>query len=235
MKRFFTLAALFISMVSFAAAPPRAGRLIISNADNTISHVRVNGRLYNLDQQTIIFNNLAAGRQFLEVYRTERPRFGVGRGKLVLVQTTPLYVDPSFIVDVNINRTGRITIGKTLKIRNGNLRYYDARDGRYYQDERFATRGDARYDGRDDNRYNDRNDSYGDRANGNDRNYGYGDRANGNDRNDRFDPNDNRYNDGKDNRGPVNGQGKNEVRENRPEVLPVPVPGNGGRPVRKVM
>lgn len=176
MKRFFTLAALFISMVSFAAAPPRAGRLIISNADNSISHVRINGRIYNVDQQTIILSNLVGGRHILEVYRTERNPYNFGRAKSVMVYSTPVYVDPSFIVDVTINRFGRVSIAKSMKMRNGDFRNYDARDDRYDYDKRNGGYDDNRNGGYDGNRGG----GYDDGRNGgyNDKNGGYNDGRN---------------------------------------------------------
>ena len=153
MKRFFTLAALFISMVSFAAAPPRAGRIIIKNGDYNDILVRINGRTYNVDQQTLILNNLAGGRHHLEIYKTERKPYRLGRSKAVLIYSSAVYVDPSFIVDVNINRFGRVSVGKSVIVRNGNDRY----DNNRYDNDRYDNDRDGRYgdDGYPDNRYND--------------------------------------------------------------------------------
>jgi hypothetical protein len=146
MKRFFTLAALFISMVSFAAAPPRAGRIIINNGDYNNIMVRINGRTYNVDQQTLVLNNLAGGRHQLEIFKTERKPYGFGRSKPVLIYSSAVYVDPSFIVDVNINRLGRVSVGKSVIVRNGNDRYgNDGYGNDRYDNDRNGSYGDDRY------------------------------------------------------------------------------------------
>jgi hypothetical protein len=153
MKRFFTLAALFISMVSFAAAPPRAGRIIINNGDYNNILVRINGRSYNVDQQTLVLNNLVGGRHHLEIFKTERKPYGFGRSKPVLIYSSAVYVDPSFIVDVNINRFGRVSVGKSVIVRKGNDRF----DNNRYDNDRYDNDRDSRYgdDKYPDNRYND--------------------------------------------------------------------------------
>ncbi|HTE26135.1 hypothetical protein [Flavitalea sp.] len=174
MKRFFTLAALFISMVSFAAAPPRAGRIIINNGDYNNIVVRINGRSYNVDQQTLILNNLVGGRHHLEVYKTEKKPFGFGRSKPVLIFSSAIYVDPSFIVDVNINRFGKVSIGKSVIVKNGNDRYDNNRyDNDRYDDDRDGRSIDDRYNdnsgpndkSNDGKRYDDK--TYPDNGNGN--------------------------------------------------------------------
>ena len=140
MKRFFTLAALFISIVSFAAAPPRAASIMINNADNSMIQVRLNGRTYNVNQQTILLNNLAGGRHQLEIYKTEKKPFGFIKSRPVLIYSSAVYVDASFIVDVNISRSGKVSIGKSLPVRNNGDRYRNVDSDRY-----------------DDNRYDDSN------------------------------------------------------------------------------
>ena len=166
MKRFFTLAALFISMISFAAAPPRAGRIIINNADNNNILVRINGRSYNVDQQALILNNLAGGRHHLEVYKTDRRPYGFGRSKPVLIYSSPVYVDPSFIVDVNVNRFGKVSIGKSVIVKNGSRYGNDGYGNDRYDNGRYGNEGyggnnrvDNGRDGRSaDDRYYDKND-----------------------------------------------------------------------------
>ncbi|MHA4845654.1 hypothetical protein ACX0G7_15880 [Flavitalea antarctica] len=148
MKRIFTLAALFISMVSFAAAPPRAGRMIINNGDYNNIVIRINGRSYNVDQQTLVLNNLAGGRHHLEVFRIERKPRSFGRSKPVLIYSSAVYVDPSFIVDVNVSRFGRVSVGKSMIVRNGSDRYGNDRYGNdRYDNDRDRNYGDDRYDG----------------------------------------------------------------------------------------
>jgi hypothetical protein len=162
MKRIFTLAALFISMVSFAAAPPRTGRIIINNGDYNNIVIRINGRSYNVDQQTLVLNNLTGGRHHLEVFKTERKPNGFGRSKPVLIYSSAVYVDPSFIVDVNVNRFGRVSVGKSMIVRNGNDRYGTDRYGNdSYGNDRYDNDRDGNYG---DDRYND-NKSRNDKSN----------------------------------------------------------------------
>ena len=149
MKRFFTLAALFISMVSFAAAPPRAASIVINNADKDMIQVRLNGRTYNVNQQTILLNNLAGGRHRLEIYKIERKPFGFIKPKPVLIFSSAVYVDASFIVDVNISRFGKVSIGKSLPQRNGRDRYNND-DSRVYNDNRYDDSNKGRNGGFDD-------------------------------------------------------------------------------------
>ena len=151
MKRFFTLAALLVSMVSFAAPNPKTGRIIITNTDNSIIQVRVNGRTYNVTGQPMILNNLAGGRHQLQIFKTERRPYSIGNAKRVLIYNAPVYVDQSFIVDVNVNRTGKVSIGKSMIINNGNARNdrYNDRDGWYSNDRLNDNRneyGNDRYE-----------------------------------------------------------------------------------------
>ncbi len=151
MKRFFTLAALLVSMVSFAAPKPKAGRIIITNSDNSIIQVRVDGRSYNVTGQPMILNNLAGGRHQLQIFRIDRRVYGPGKSKPVLIYNAPVYVDQSFIVDVNVGRTGKVSIGKSMVINNGNDRYNQRDD--WYADNRNGYGGNRN----DYDRYEDKN------------------------------------------------------------------------------
>jgi hypothetical protein len=133
MKRFFTLAALLISIVSFAAAPPRAGKIIINNADNDLIQVRINGKTYNVNQQTMVLNNLYGGKHHIEIYKTERKQNGRIRNKAHLIYSSAVYVDPSFILDININRMGRVTLQKSIPVRYDNDRHAGMNKGRNSQ------------------------------------------------------------------------------------------------------
>jgi hypothetical protein len=152
MKRFFTLAALFVSMISFAAPLPRAGRIIISNADNSLIQVRINGRSYNVDRQPLIINNLAGGRHQVQIFKSERKPYGFTRSRPVLIYNAAVYVDPSYIVDLNVNRAGKVVLGKSVVVRNGN-RF----DGNAYDNDRYDNNrnDDNRYDNRFDTDRND--------------------------------------------------------------------------------
>jgi hypothetical protein len=156
MKRFFTLAALLVCMVSFAAPKPKAGRLIITNADNSIIQVRVDGRTYNVAGQPMILSNLAGGRHQLQIFKIERRSYGFGKAKSVLIYNAPVYVDQSFIVDVNVNRTGKVSIGKSIVMNNGPAR--SNRDDRY---------PNGRYDDNTPGYDRDGNDGYSDNRHGN--------------------------------------------------------------------
>lgn len=168
MKRIFTLAALFISMVSFAGAPPRAGRMIVTNGDFNNIFIRIDGRTYNVDEQTLVLNNLAGGRHHLEIYKIERKPYGFGRNKPVAIFSSAVYVDPSFIVDVNINRFGRVSVGKSVIVRNG----YE-RNG-YDRNSHDRSDYDA-YDNDHEDRYN--NDRYNDGNKGSDDRYRNGNKS----------------------------------------------------------
>ncbi len=165
MKRFFTLATLLVSMVSFAAPLPRAGRIIITNADNSIIQVRINGRSYNVNGQPLLLNNLAGGRHQVQIFKSERRPYGYSRSRPVLIYNAAVYVDPSYIVDLNVNRAGRVIVGKSLILRNGK-RFGDDNPARNrYDDSRYENNHDNnnRFDsgngGSPQGRYNDKQDS----------------------------------------------------------------------------
>jgi hypothetical protein len=145
MKRFFTLTALLISIVSFAAPLPRAGRIIVSNQDNSLIHVRINGRSYNVDGQPLIISNLAGGRHQVQIFKSERKPFGYTRSRPVMIYNAAVYVDPSYIVDLNVVRNDRRY--------NDNRFDNNRRDDTRYQDNRYD---DKRYNNNDydNNRYN---------------------------------------------------------------------------------
>ncbi|RYG01153.1 MAG: hypothetical protein EOO02_13365, partial [Chitinophagaceae bacterium] len=174
MKRFFTLAALLITIVSFAAPVPRGGRIIISNSDNSLISVRLNGRMYNVNRQTIFLENLAGGKHRLEVYKTEKRPFS--SSKTVLIFSQAVYVDPSYILDVFIDRFGAVNLKKNMTVRSTGNGYGNGYGDRYGErnDDRYDDRTVIRYDARnggamnpqyENDRNNDRNKDNNDRNN----------------------------------------------------------------------
>lgn len=160
MKRFFTLAALLVSMVSFASPKPKAGRIIITNTDNSIIQVRVDGRTYNVNGQPVILNNLSGGRHQLQIFKIERNSYAFEKARPVLIYNAPVYVDHSFIVDVNVNRKGKVSIGKSMIVQNGTVR--NDRDNRYPGDRSYNDKPGL--DRNDNDRYDDNRNNYPQKA-----------------------------------------------------------------------
>ena len=124
MKNIFTLSALLFTMASFAAAPPKNSRIVITNSDNSFIQVKINGTLYSLDNNTIVLNNIYPGRHKIEVFKTEKRSNRWFRPRPQLIYSSTMFIESSSLVDININRAGNVRVQKNVDNR------YDDHKGR---------------------------------------------------------------------------------------------------------
>lgn len=144
MKRIFTLAAILLSITTFAADKyphPNDSKVAIRSNSDAFIQVFIDGKQYNMNRNGFIMDNIRSGRHRIEVYKVDN--YGMFRKRPQMVYSNVTFVKPWESLNININRGERVFV-----------------------DTRFD-RGD-RYHGRDD-RYNDRDD-----RRGNDRDYGHG-------------------------------------------------------------
>jgi hypothetical protein len=151
MKKIFTLIAVLFSITTFAAPGPKASKISISNNDRSKMQVKIDGRMYDLNN-TFVMDNVRAGSHSITIYKTERYGF---RTVTKTIYNSSMFVSPGQLIDVDINRSGTVSV-KTLST------------DKYGRDDR--NRGNERnFNDRNDNR-NDRNDR--NNNNGRDNNYG---------------------------------------------------------------
>ncbi|MEP7164207.1 MAG: DUF4476 domain-containing protein [Ferruginibacter sp.] len=135
MKKFFTLIAVLLSMLSSFAQPNEArrpfnnqGRLSISTVTNDPVRVLVDGNNYSIkgndDERTI--NDIRPGYHSIKVYQQKRSKNNSRKmnKNMQLVYEGNIYVKPQYHVDVVINRFGKAFIDE----RQMNAGYYDDND-----------------------------------------------------------------------------------------------------------
>ncbi|HYE54551.1 MAG TPA: DUF4476 domain-containing protein [Chitinophagaceae bacterium] len=157
-KMYTMIAALLLSIVSFAAERPKSGRLTIATYDNAEIRAEIDGRRYSESDNTVRINNINPGYHSIQVYRrTSSGAFS--RNREQLVYSTNLYVKPDHQVDIIIDRSGRASVKEydlRKKGRNRKNNDWDTRnDNSRWED---YDNWDRNYDGRNDGRWNDRPD-----------------------------------------------------------------------------
>jgi hypothetical protein len=122
MKKIFTLAALLFSLISFAAAPPKATKIVVNNFDNAIVQVRIDGTMYNVTDNSFVLKNIVPGRHKIEVFKMER-KSRMFRPRAELIYKSTVMIEPSAVLDININRFGNVSVTKKIDDRfDGNGR-----------------------------------------------------------------------------------------------------------------
>ena len=145
MKKIFTLIAVLFSITTFAAPGPKTSKISISNNDRSKMQVKIDGRMYDLNN-TFVMDNVRSGNHSITIYKTES--FGF-RKMTKVIYNSSMYVAPGQLIDVDINRSGNLSV-KSIS------------NDRFNRDDR--NRGNDRdYTDRDDNNRNN---------NGRDNNYG---------------------------------------------------------------
>ena len=115
MKKIFTLtlAALFVSLISFAADRPRPGKITVTSFDNAAVIVKIDGRNYNMDHNSTVLDNLRPGFHTIEIFKFEGRGFFGGR-RLRTIYSTNMFVAQSQLIDVNIGRFGQVNVQKSF-------------------------------------------------------------------------------------------------------------------------
>jgi hypothetical protein len=132
MKQIFTFIAVLMSVATFAAPAPKTSKISISNNNRALMQVKIDGRMYNLNN-TFVLDNIRAGYHSISIYRTES--FGFRKTQKV-VYNSSMFVSPGQLITIDINRNDKVVVKTTTDQFN--------RDNRYDRNDR-----------------NDRNDHYG--------------------------------------------------------------------------
>jgi hypothetical protein len=132
MKKIFTLAAILLSITTFAAdrnPHPNDSKVAIRSNSDAFIQVFIDGKQYNMNRNGFIIDNIRSGRHRIEVYKVDN--YGRFRRRPQMVYSNTTFVKPWESLNININRGERVFVDTRLD-----------RDDRYY--------------GRDDRRDNDR-------------------------------------------------------------------------------
>jgi hypothetical protein len=150
MKKIFTLlAAAFVTITSFAA--PNDGRITINDYSKKQLWFEVDGKRYNDNDQQVVISNLRPGMHSVVVYAQQRYNdwssiFGHNNRRQIVYQSN-IQVKARQNIIISIDRQGRVSIDERRmnngrNERNGRNRdddwsYYDERDTRDYDNDRF--------------------------------------------------------------------------------------------------
>jgi hypothetical protein len=149
MKKIFTLVAVLFSITTFAAGNPgpRGSKLSISTNDRAAMQVKIDGKMYNLNN-TFVMDNIRSGNHTITIYKTESMGF---RKRTQVVYNSTLYMAPSQLVNIDVNRSGKVVVKTTSTDR------FDRNDNKGNN----RNNNDRYENGRDDRNSNNSNDRYG--------------------------------------------------------------------------
>jgi hypothetical protein len=147
MKKIFTLAAILLSITTFAAdrnPRPNDSKVAIRSNSDAFIQVFIDGKQYNMNRNGFIMDNIRSGRHRIEVYKVDN--YGRFRRRPQMVYSNTTFVKPWESLNININRGERVFV-----------------DTRFDRDDRYYGRDDRRDNDRDYGRgrdYNDRDGRY---------------------------------------------------------------------------
>src|ERR1044072_2955729 len=146
MKKIFTLAAILLSITTFADnvnPRPSDSKLAIRSSSDAFIQVYIDGKQYNMNRNGFIVDNIRSGRHRIEVYKVDN--YGMFRKRPQMVYSNTTFVKPWESMNININRGERVWVDTRFdrEDRNGRKdrwvnntdhghgRDYNDRDGRY--------------------------------------------------------------------------------------------------------
>ena len=145
MKKIFTLAAILLSITTFAAPGPNDSKVAIRSNSNAYIQVFIDGKQYNLNQNGFAFDNICSGRHVIEVFKIDN--YGRFRRRPQRVYSNTMVVRPWESLNININRFENVFV-----------------ETRFDRDDRRGGYGRGGYDrggyDRDYGRGNDHDDNY---------------------------------------------------------------------------
>ena len=147
MKKIFTLAAILLSITTFAAdrnPRPNDSKVAIRSNSDAFIQVFIDGKQYNMNRNGFVMDNIRSGRHRIEVYKVDN--YGMFRKRPQMVYSNTTFVKPWESLNININRGERVFV-----------------DTRFDRDDRYNGRDDRRGNDRDYGRgrdYNDRDGRY---------------------------------------------------------------------------
>jgi hypothetical protein len=150
MKKIFTLIAVLFSITTFAAPGPKTSKISITNNDRSNMQVKIDGAMYDLGS-SLALENIQAGNHTITIYKTESMGF---RKRTRVVYNSTTFIAPAQLMNIDINRSGKIVVKTTSTDRfDRNDRYYNRGNN---------NNNNGRYDNdRDDRNRDTRNDRYG--------------------------------------------------------------------------
>jgi hypothetical protein len=105
MKTIFIL--LMITTFSLSAFAYDEGKLTVTVASQSNIQVVIDGRSYNVYENTIVLNNIRSGNHNIKIYRARNSSRG---NRAELLYSANIYIKPSYDVDVMINRFGKALV-----------------------------------------------------------------------------------------------------------------------------
>ena len=140
MKQIFTFIAVMFSISSFAAAPgPKTSKISISSADRTITQVKIDGVMYNLNN-TFVLDNIRSGNHSISIYQTQKVGF---RQSTKTIYNSSMSVAPGQLINIDVNRNGKVVVKTTTPS-------YD-RNNRNDRNDRNDNKGYNGHDNRNNN------------------------------------------------------------------------------------
>ena len=111
MKKIFTLAAILLSITTFAAngkPGPNDSKLAIRSNSDAFIQVFIDGRQYNINRNGFVMDNIRSGRHRIEVYKVDN--YGMFRRRPQMVYSNVMVVKPWESLNININRGERVWV-----------------------------------------------------------------------------------------------------------------------------
>jgi len=132
MKKIFTL--LLSSLFSLSLLAYDGTRLSISTVSNRAMNfkIEVDGRKYNMQDNSITLSNLAEGNHNVRIYREAKKNgngLGLGR-KQEIIYATNIYMRRGFHFDITVNRFGKVLVDER-RIGPSDDWYEDSEDDYY--------------------------------------------------------------------------------------------------------
>lgn len=115
MRQILTFLGMLLTLTTFAApAAPGYGRTSVRITSNAYEEyeVRLDGRTYRINNNSLQLNDVSTGYQRIEVARIERGLGGIfgGRDKYTTVYNNTLNISNGEQIDINIDRSGRVDV-----------------------------------------------------------------------------------------------------------------------------
>jgi hypothetical protein len=129
MKQIFTFIAVLFSISSFAAPGPKTSKIYISSLDRSVTQVKIDGVMYNLDN-TFVLDNIRSGNHSISIYKTEIVGF---RRSSKVVYNSSMSVMPGQMITIDVNRNGKVVVKTTTNKFDRNDRN-DRNDNKGYND-----------------------------------------------------------------------------------------------------
>jgi hypothetical protein len=140
MKQIFTFIAVLFSISSFAAPGPKASKISISSLDRSVTQVKIDGVMYNLNN-TFVLDNIRTGNHTISIYQSEKVGF---RKSAKAIYNSSMSVTPGQMINIDINRNGKVVV-KTTTDKSGRNDRNDRNDNKGYNDHDNRNNNNGRH------------------------------------------------------------------------------------------